>query len=142
MCHLHLEAVAVNPHHTVKGSLHTSETVRLQNQKQIHQRDSRNIRSGQINSLVHSEKKGRTGELNNIKRPGRPRRTSVVDDQRILSMVKKNPFTTSSQEKNTLLEVDVPLSKSTIKKRLHQSKYRGFTTSCKQGHISLCQKKI
>ncbi len=28
--------------------------------KQIHQRDSRNIRSGQINSFVHSEKKKRT----------------------------------------------------------------------------------
>ncbi len=26
MCHLHLEAVAVNPHYAVKGSLHTSET--------------------------------------------------------------------------------------------------------------------
>ncbi len=63
-----------------------------------------NIRSGQINSLVHSEKKKeeRTGELSNIKRPGRPRRTTVVDDRRILSMVKKNPFTTSSQENNTL----------------------------------------
>ncbi len=106
MHHLHLEAVAP-----------------------IHQRDSWNIRSGQINSLVHSEKKDWTGELSNIKRPGRPRMTTVVDDRRILSMVKKNPFTTSSQEKNTLQEADV----STIKRRLHQSKYRGFTTSCKQG---------
>ncbi len=86
-------------------------------------------------------KKDRTGELSNIKRPGRPRRTTVVDDQRILSMVKKNPFTTSSQEKNTLQEADVSLSKSTIKRRLHQSKYRGFSTRCKQGQIRLCQKK-
>ncbi len=80
--------------------------------------------------------KDRTGELRNIKRSGRPRRTTVVDDRRILSMVKKNPFTTSNQEKNTLQEADV----STIKRRLHQSKYRGFTTSCKQGQIRLCQK--
>ncbi len=36
----------------------------------------------------------------------RPRRTTVVDDQRILSMVKKNPFTTSNEEKNTLQEVE------------------------------------
>ncbi len=50
-------------------------------------------------------------------------------------MVKKNPFTTSSQEKSTLQEVDVSLSKSTLKRRLHQSKYRGFTTRCKQGQI-------
>ncbi len=46
-------------------------------------------------------------------------------------MVKKIPFTTSSQE-NTLQEVDMPLSKSTIKRRLHENKYRGFTTRCKQ----------
>ncbi len=31
----------------------------------------------------------------------------MVDDRIILSMVKKNPFTTSSQEKNTLQDVDV-----------------------------------
>ncbi len=86
-------------------------------------------------------KKESTGELSNIKRPGRPQRTTVVDDRRILSMVKKNPFTTSNQEKNTLQEVDVTLSKSTIKRRLHKSKYRGFTTRCKQGLIRLCQKK-
>uniref|UniRef100_A0A672P4E9 Metalloendopeptidase n=1 Tax=Sinocyclocheilus grahami TaxID=75366 RepID=A0A672P4E9_SINGR len=74
------------------------------------------------------------------KRPGRPRRTTVVDDRRILSMVKKNPFTTSSQEKNTLQEVGMSLSKSTIKRRLHESKHRRFTTRCKQGQIRLCQK--
>ncbi len=82
----------------------------------IYQTYSRNIRSDQINSLVHSEKKECTGELSNIKRPGRPRRTTVVDNRRIIS------FTTSSHEKNTLQEVGVSLSKSTIK-RLHQSKY-------------------
>ncbi len=85
-------------------------------------------------------KKERTGELSNIKRHGHPRRTTVVDDLRILSMVKKNPFTTSSQVKNTLQEAGVSLSKSTIKRRLHESKYRGFTTRCKQGQIRLCQK--
>ncbi len=94
--------------------------------------------SGQINSLVHSEKKERTGELSNIKSPGCPRRTTVVDDQIILFMGKKNPFTTSSQVKNTLQEVDVSLSKSTFKRRLHERKYRGFTTRCKQGQIRLC----
>ncbi len=43
----------------------------VKHQKQIHQRDSRNIRSGQINSLVNSEKKKnevRTGEFSNIKK--------------------------------------------------------------------------
>ncbi len=50
-------------------------------------------------------KKEHTSELSNIKRYGCPRRTTVVDDRRILTMKKKNPFTTSSQEKNTLREV-------------------------------------
>ena len=40
------------------------------------------------------EKKERTGELSNTKRPGRPRKTTVVDDRIIISLVKKNPFTT------------------------------------------------
>ncbi len=56
----------------------------------------------------------------NIKRLGCPQRTTVVDDRRILSMVKKAHFTTSSQEKNTLQEADVSLSKSTIKRRLQR----------------------
>ncbi len=32
----------------------------------------------------------------------------------------------------------VTRSKSTFKRRLHKSKYRGFTTRCKQGQIRLC----
>ncbi len=55
----------------------------------------------------------------------------MVDDRRILSLVKKTPFTTVGQIKNTLQEVGVCVSKSTIKRRLHQSEYRGFTTRCK-----------
>ncbi len=51
------------------------------------------------------KKKERTGELSNTKRPGRPRKTTVVDDRRILSLVKKTPFTTVGQIKNTLQEV-------------------------------------
>ncbi len=35
------------------------------------------------------KKKESTGELNNIKKPGRP--TTKVDDRRILSLVKKTP---------------------------------------------------
>ena len=73
--------------------------------------------------------KERTGELSNTKRPGRPWQTTVVDDRRILSLVKKNPFTTVGQIKNTLQEVRVCVS--TIKRRLHPSEYRGFTTRCK-----------
>ena len=77
------------------------------------------------------KKKERTGELSYTKRPGRPRKTSLVDDRRILSLIKKNPFTTVGQIKKTLQEEGVSVSKSTIKRRLHQRKYRGFTTRCK-----------
>ncbi len=74
-------------------------------------------------------KKEHTSELSNIKRPGRPWRTTVVDDWRIFSMVKKNPS-----------QYGISLSKSTIKRRLHQSKYRGSTTRCKKDQIRLLKK--
>uniref|UniRef100_A0A8C5PF25 Transposase n=1 Tax=Leptobrachium leishanense TaxID=445787 RepID=A0A8C5PF25_9ANUR len=77
------------------------------------------------------KKKERTGELSNTKKPGRPRKTTVVDDRRILSLVKKTPFSTVGQIESTLQEVGVCVSKSTIKRRHHQSEYRGFTTRCK-----------
>ncbi|MCJ8738187.1 hypothetical protein PDJAM_G00032530 [Pangasius djambal] len=48
------------------------------------------------------KKKESTGELNNIERPGSPWKTTKVDDRRILSLVKKDPFTTSTEVKNTL----------------------------------------
>ena len=35
------------------------------------------------------------------------------------------------QKTNTLQEVGVSVSKSTIKRKLHQSEYRGFSTRCK-----------
>ena len=50
-----------------------------------------------------------------------------VDDRIILSLVQKNPFTTVGKINNTLQEVGVCVSKSTIKRKLHQSEYRGFT---------------
>ncbi len=52
-----------------------------------------------------------------------------------------NLFTTSSQEKSTLQEVGASLSKSAIRRRLHESKYRRFTTRCERGQMRLCQKK-
>ncbi|KAI2655894.1 Transposon Ty3-I Gag-Pol polyprotein [Labeo rohita] len=51
-------------------------------------------------------KKESTGELSNAKRPGRLWKTTVVDDRRIISMVKRNPFTTANQVKNTLQETN------------------------------------
>ncbi len=47
---------------------------------------------------------------------------------------KENPF------HNIQPREEHSLSKSTIKRRLHANKYRGFTTGCKQSQIRLCQK--
>ena len=77
------------------------------------------------------KKKECNSELSNTKRPGRLWKTTVVGDRIIISLVKKNLFTTVGQIKNSLQEAGVCVSKSTIKRRLHQSEYRGFTTRCK-----------
>ncbi len=65
MCHLHLESVVVT--HIMRSnelSKQVKQTiVRLQKQNKSirdRERDSRNIRSGQINSLVHSDRKKKT----------------------------------------------------------------------------------
>lgn len=129
---IYLGAVIGNTQYAVKGvSMEVKQTILRLWKKKKSIRDSRNVRSDQINSLVHSEGKKCTGELGNSERPGRPQKRTVGNDRRILSMVKKNPFTTSTQVKKTLQEVGVLLSKSTIKERLHESKCKGFTTGCK-----------
>ena len=66
------------------------------------------------------KKKELTGKFSSSKRPGRPQKTTKVDDHRILLMVKRNPFTTSSQVKNALEEVGMSLSTSTVKRRLYE----------------------
>ena len=53
--------------------------------------------------------------------------------------MKYNPFTTSSEMRKTLQEVGVSQFKS-IKRRLNESKYRGFTKKCKP-FISLKNRK-
>jgi hypothetical protein len=54
-------------------------------------------------------KKKKTSELH-VKRPGRLRKTTVVDGWRILSMMKKTPLATAQQIKNTLLDAGVDVS--------------------------------
>ena len=132
MWRLHLEAVAVNTQHVVKGALNGGETDHPEAEKKKSIREIAEM-LGVAKSTVWYilRKKECTGELGYSKRPGRPRKTTVVDDRRILSMVKNKPFTTSTRVKNTLQEVGVSVSKSTIKRRLHESKYKGFTTRCK-----------
>ena len=77
------------------------------------------------------KKKESTGELTNRKGTGRPRKTSTADDRRILSIIKKNPQTPVRQIRNTLQESGVDLSMTTVCRRLHEQKYRGYTARCK-----------
>lgn len=90
---MHLDAVVVKPQHVVKRVFKESETdhYKAKTKEETHQSDSINVRSGQINSSVHSEKKECSGELWNSKSPRPTQKTTVGDDHRILSMVKK-PF--------------------------------------------------
>lgn len=69
---------------------------------QFHQRDRRNITSGQINKLAHPDnnKKEHSGELSNIKRPEQLQKT-VMEDYKI-------PFLGEEKHLNKIQ----PLSKS------------------------------
>lgn len=60
-----------------------------------------------------------TYELKNTKRPRRAQKAMTVDDRRIHSLVKKNPFTTADQIKNTLHDAGIAMSKSKLKRRFH-----------------------
>ncbi|CAH2323799.1 N-lysine methyltransferase setd6 [Pelobates cultripes] len=75
------------------------------------------------------KKQERTGGLSNSKRSGRPRKTTVMDDQKMFAILEKNPSSTVEQIKITLQNVGIEVSESTIKRRLHQQKIRGFTSA-------------
>uniref|UniRef100_A0A3P9K2C3 Transposase Tc1-like domain-containing protein n=1 Tax=Oryzias latipes TaxID=8090 RepID=A0A3P9K2C3_ORYLA len=108
----------------VKGAI-----IKLRKQKKTMPETATGVAKSTVGYILR--KKERTGELSNAKRPGHPRKTTVVDDGRIISMVKRNPFTTANQVNNTLQEVGVSISKSTVKRRLHESRSRGYTARCK-----------
>ncbi len=67
------------PHHVVKGSLHTRETDDcLASKTKLHQRERAGTLGAKSTVWFILRKQDRTGELRNIERPGRPRRTTVV----------------------------------------------------------------
>lgn len=130
MLNLHLGAGPWNSQHVVQRNVRTS--------KGGHHQAEKNKSPKQLAETVGSakstiwyilkkekkKKKKRIGELTNTKRPRGPWKTSKVDDYRILSLVKKNPFITSGGGRCVIVQ-------STIKRRHHVSKYRGYTTRCK-----------
>ncbi len=71
------------------------------------------------------------GVVSNTPRTGRSRKTSAVDDRNIVTAVKKDPKTTVSDISNNLQRAGVKVSQSTVRRRLHEQKYRGYTRRCK-----------
>ncbi len=76
-------------------------------------------------------KKETTGVLSNTPWTGRSRKTSAVDNRNIVTAVKKDPKTTVSDISNNLQRAGVKASQSTVRRRLHEQKYRGYTRRCK-----------
>ena len=77
---------------------------------------------------------------NYVKRPDRLRKITVVDDRRILSMMKKTSLTTDQQIKNTLLNAGVDVSRSMRKvcrKKRHAHEPKHTTSSVKHGSYGL-----
>ncbi len=50
-----------------------------------------------------------------------------VDDRHNVTAVKKDPKTTVSDISNNLQRAGVKVSQSTVRRRLHEQKYRGYT---------------
>uniref|UniRef100_A0A0E9XQ99 Transposase Tc1-like domain-containing protein n=1 Tax=Anguilla anguilla TaxID=7936 RepID=A0A0E9XQ99_ANGAN len=77
------------------------------------------------------KKKETAGVLSNRYRTGRPRKTTAVDDRNIVKAVKKNLKTSVSDITNNLHRTGVKVSQSTVRRRLREQQYRGYTTRCK-----------
>lgn len=63
--------------------------IRLRNENQSIRNIAKTLGMPKSTVWFIINKKKTTGELNYVKRPGRLRKTTVVDDRRILSIVKK-----------------------------------------------------
>ncbi len=92
------------------------------------------------------QKKASTGELNNIKRPGRPQKTTKVDDLRTLSLVKKPP--SYHLHKSTILRRRSAHHRPNLQSRdafMHVNTKKMHTTGNsqeRQGKIRLSQKTL
>ena len=94
MWYIHLESGEVISQYEVqRASLSVKQAIiRLKNQnKPIREIRAKTLGVAKSTVWYILKKRERTGELSNTKRPGRPQKTSVVDDRPILSLIKKNP---------------------------------------------------
>lgn len=99
--------------------------IRLKKTKETYRRDSKNIRRGQNNSLEHSQIEGTHLWAQQHQKTRKTTENNCGGWPKNPSLVKKTPLTTVGQIKNTLLEVGVSVSESTIKRRLHQLNTEG-----------------
>ncbi len=90
-----------------------------------------NTGNSKYNHLESPEDKETTGVLSTTPQTGRSRKTSAIDDRNIVTAVKKDPKTTVSDISNNLQRAGVKVSQSTVRRRLHEQKYRGYTRRCK-----------
>ncbi len=91
-----------------------------------------NIGNIKYNHLKSPEEE-RNHWCSNTPRTGRSRKTSAVNDRNIVKAVVYDPKTTVRDISNTLaLQSErVNASQSTVRRRLHEQKYRGYTRRCK-----------
>lgn len=75
--------------------------IRLRNENQSIRNIAKTLGMPKSTVWFIINKKKTTGELNYVKRPGRLRKTTVVDDRRILSMVKKIPDNSPTDQKHS-----------------------------------------
>lgn len=67
------------------------------------------------------------GSVKNHPRSGRPKCTSVVDDRKMVTSVKKNAKSSASKIASDLTKAGVKVSSQTVRNRLRTSGYRGCT---------------
>lgn len=84
-------------------------------------------------STVHNiiKKFAEIGSTANLPRTGRPKVTSVTDDNMIRHMVKKNPKVTGPEIQQSLLKVGVPVSVQTVRNRIHAAGLNACRARCK-----------
>ena len=85
-----------------------------------------NINKSIVSRLLKKYKA--TGKVEETNIGGRPRKTCERTDQKIVRLVKKNPFISSKYIAN---ELDLDISSSTVRKRLLEKNLRSFMPSKK-----------
>ncbi len=133
MCYLHLESVCCQLSRWDPKSCHyqwSKPSLELKKQNKPIREIAKTL--GVAKTTVWNILKRRNAPVSSAtpKDPEDHGKTTVVDDRRILSLVKKTPFTTVARSEHSPGGRCMCV-KVNNQERLHQSEYRGFTTRCK-----------